>query len=81
MNASLPSRADFEQLLAEHLRLIHLANVLEFQLHLLGESPPDSPAAGCQQAAGALLGALRNFLFRQDQHVLPVLESLIDRED
>ena len=70
------SRADFEQLLGAHQQLIDLANDLEYQLYRLGEQPGDSPAAACQQAAGALLGRLRDLLFRHDQQVLPLLDAL-----
>jgi hypothetical protein len=70
------SRADFEQLLGEHQRLIELANDLEYQLYRLGEQPGGSPAAACQQAAGALLGRLRDVLFRHDQQVFPLLDAL-----
>ena len=70
------ARADFEQLLGAHQQLIELANDLEYQLYRLGEPPGDSPAAACQQAAGALLGSLRDVLFRHDQQVLPLLEAL-----
>jgi hypothetical protein len=71
------SRAEFEQLLAEHQRLITLTNQLEFCLYRLAEAPPCEPVTECQQAAGALIGALRSFLFRQDQQVLPFLEHRI----
>jgi hypothetical protein len=70
------SRADFEQLLAAHQRLIELANDLEYQLYRLGEVPGNERVTDCQQAAGALLGLLRDVLFRHDQQVLPLLDSL-----
>jgi hypothetical protein len=70
------ARADFEQLLGAHQQLIELANDLEYQLYRLGEQPDGSPAAACQQAAGALLGRLRDVLFRHDQQVFPLLDSL-----
>jgi hypothetical protein len=70
------SRADFEQLLGAHQQLIDLANDLEYQLYRLGEQPVGSPAAACQQVAGALLGRLRDVLFRHDQQVLPLLGTL-----
>jgi hypothetical protein len=70
------SRTAFEQLLGAHQQLIDLANDLEHQLYRLGEQPGDSPAAACQQAAGALLGRLRDVLFRHDQQVLPLLDAL-----
>jgi hypothetical protein len=70
------TRTDFERLLAEQQRLVELGNELEYRLYLLGQGPPDAPVTACQQAGGALLGALRDFLFRQDQEVLPVLDEL-----
>jgi len=70
------SRAAFGQLLGAHQQLIDLANDLEYQLHRLGEQQVGSPAAACQQAAGALLGRLRDVLFRHDQQVLPLLDAL-----
>ena len=81
MTISELSRPEFEQLVSEHGRLIGLANELEYRLYHLGEQPPGSPVAECQQAGGALLGSLRSFLFRQDQRVLLVLEALIDGEE
>lgn len=69
------SRNEFEAFLAEHQQLIELANDLELHLYRLGESP-DERVAQCQQAAGALIGVLRNMLFHQDQTVLPLLEEL-----
>jgi len=71
-------RADFDHLVEEHQKLIELANQLEYRLYLLGEHPPGEPVADCQQAAGALIGLLRNVLFHHDQQVLPVLEALQD---
>lgn len=71
------SRADFEQLLTEHRRLVELANELELQVYQLGEEPAESPITGCQQAAGALIDSLRQFLFRQDQQIFPILENAI----
>jgi hypothetical protein len=70
------TRAEFEQILEEQRGLVELANELEYRLYLLGQGPADAPAVACQQAGGALLGALRDFLFRQDQQVLPVLDEL-----
>jgi hypothetical protein len=69
------SRADFEQLLAAHQRLIELANEVEYQLYRLGEVS-DPRVAECQQATGSLLGLLRDVLFRHDQQVLPLLDHL-----
>jgi hypothetical protein len=70
------SRADFDQILAQHRRLIELANELEYRLYSLYAVSPAEPVQACQEAAGTLLGALRDFLFRQDQQVLPVLDGL-----
>lgn len=72
------SRDEFEALLAEHQQLIELANDLELHLYRLGEEPPDERVARCQQAAGTLIGALRNMLFHQDQTVLPLLEQMAE---
>jgi hypothetical protein len=70
------SRTDFEQLLAAHERVLELANEVEYQLYRLGEAPADSPVTECQQATGALLGLLREVLFRHDQRGLPLLDGL-----
>jgi hypothetical protein len=69
------TRADFEALLAEQERLVELCNELEYRLYQLGQDAGE-PATACQQAGGALVGALRDHLFRQDQQVLPVLDAL-----
>jgi hypothetical protein len=69
-------RADFDQLLAAHQRLIELANDLEYQLYRLGEVPGNERVTECQQAGGALIGLLRDVLFRHDQQVLPLLDAL-----
>lgn len=74
--ASPLSRADFESLLAEQQQLIRLTNQLEYQLYRLGELPPDERVSECQQAGGTLIGLLRNVLFRNDQQILPLLDSL-----
>jgi hypothetical protein len=74
------TRADFDGLVADHARLIGLMNDLEYHLYALGERPPEDPVAACQRAAGSLLGALREVLFRHDQQVLPVLESVLQPE-
>jgi hypothetical protein len=71
-------RADFDQLVAEHHQLIRLTNELEFQLYQMGEAPGPEQVAEGRRAAGTLIGQLRNFLFRHDQQVLPLLESRID---
>jgi hypothetical protein len=70
-------RCDFERLVADHSRLVKLINDLEYHLYALGERQADDPVAGCQCAAGALISALRDFLFRYDQLLLPTLESLV----
>jgi hypothetical protein len=69
------SQADFQELLAQHHKLIGLANELEFHLYRLGEPTEPGPVSDCQQAAGTLLGLLRTVLFRHDQQVLPILEA------
>ena len=73
------SRSDFEGLLAQHQELIRLVNELEYQLYRLGEPTESGPISDCQQAAGVLIGLLRNVLFRHDQQVLPVLEALASK--
>jgi hypothetical protein len=70
-------RSDFDQLVAAHLRLVDLTTELEYQLYRLGDTPVSEQDAACRQAAGALIGELRKALFRHDQQVLPVLESLL----
>jgi hypothetical protein len=76
MNPPSFLRADFDQLLAQQERLIGLTNELEYRLHCVAEVPPVEEIQACQQAAGMLISALREFLFRQDQKVLPVLEAM-----
>jgi hypothetical protein len=71
------SRADFDRLVAEHRQLIQLTNDLEFQLYQMGDAPRPEQAAECRQAAGTLIGNLRNFLFRYDQQILPILETRV----
>ena len=71
-----PTRGDFENLLAEHLSLIELANDLEYRLHALAGGQTEGALQALQQAAGALVTTLRAHLFRQDQVVLPLVESL-----
>jgi hypothetical protein len=80
MKAEPLSRSDFEQLLAEHRQLIQMANELEYQLYQAGTEQTPERVVECQQAAGALIGQLRNVLFRHDQQVLPILESLLSTE-
>jgi hypothetical protein len=75
------ARPDFELLLAGHQRLIELANDLEYQLHRLGEVPGDERVSDCRRAAGALVGLLRDVLFRHDQQVLPLLDALSRAEE
>jgi hypothetical protein len=70
------ARADFDRLLGEHQQLLGLTNELEYRLYQLGEVPAGGPAAACRQAAAAVVGFLRDFLFRQDQQVLPVPDAL-----
>ena len=74
------SRADFEVLLTDHQRLIALANDLEYQLYRLGEIPAGERVTECQQAGGALVGLLRNVLFRHDQQVFPLVEASLFEE-
>jgi hypothetical protein len=74
------SRSDFEQLLAEHGRLIRLTNELEFHLYQVGAEPTPEHITECQQAACALIGNLRSVLFRHDQQVLPILEAHLSQE-
>jgi hypothetical protein len=50
-------------------------NDLELHLYRLGEVQ-DERVAACQQSAGALIGLLRDLLFRYDQEVLPILEEV-----
>jgi hypothetical protein len=69
------SRADFEQLVAEHEEIIRLANQLEYQLYRLGAAQDGDRVSECQQAGGALIGHLRGMLFRYDQQILPILEA------
>jgi hypothetical protein len=70
------TREEFDYLLSEHRRLIHLTNQLEYCLYQIGT--PDDPAVReCQQAAGALIGCLRDLNFRHDQQVFPALEAIL----
>ncbi len=68
-------RPDFERILADHQELVRLANELEYQLYRLGEAPASERVTECQRAGGALIGLLREVLFRHDQLVLPALEA------
>jgi hypothetical protein len=70
-------RADFERVLQGRRELIHHINELEYQLYGLGDPCSPERMRACRQAAGALIGLLRDELFHQDQHILPVLEALI----
>jgi hypothetical protein len=69
------NREEFDQLLDEHRRLVAAANEFEFELYRLSEAGEHPQIAACQSAAGALLGQLRNLLFRHDQEVLPLVEA------
>jgi hemerythrin-like domain-containing protein len=72
------TREELDRLLSEHRRLIQLANDLEYCLYRMGAA--DEPhVRECQQAVGALIGCLRDHLFRNDQEVFPVLEALLTR--
>jgi hypothetical protein len=80
MNPCPPfSSADFENLLAQQRQLIDLANNLEYQVYRLGELPANERVSNCQCAAGSLIGLLHDFLFRQDQQVMPLIESAFRR--
>lgn len=70
------SRDAFDELIREHQHLVHLANELELQIYGLGEqdAPCRERATQCQQAAGRLIGQLRQTLFRFDQQIYPLLE-------
>ncbi len=69
------TRDDFEHLLGEHLGLIELANDVEYRLHALAGGSTEENLQALQQAAGALVSALRDHLFRHDQVVLPLVEA------
>ena len=79
MTSSLPEfpRSDFDQLLAEHQRLIALANEVEFCLHALAAGVSDETLPVLQQSTGDLVRGLRLYLFRQDQQVLPVVDATL----
>lgn len=62
-----------DALLADYHHLVGLVNDLEYQVYLLGDLPGHEQLIPCQQAAGALIGRLRPFLFRLDQQVFPHL--------
>lgn len=72
-------RRDFEVLLSQHWQLIQLANDLEYQLYSVGDCAGPERVQACQQSAGALIKLLREFLFRHDQQVLPILENQLNR--
>jgi hypothetical protein len=80
MTPSPLTRPEFEQLLAEHGRLIRLTNELEYHLYQIGAEPTPEHIAACQQTAGALIGQLRSTLFRHDQRILPTLEAHLPPE-
>jgi hemerythrin-like domain-containing protein len=69
------TREDLDRLLSEHRRLIDLANDLEYRLYRMGAA---DEVRDCQQAAGTLIGCLRDHLFRHDQQVFPVLEAFLN---
>jgi hypothetical protein len=70
------TQAQFDDLLSAHRRLIDLTNHLEYCLYRI--DVPDKPAMSeCQQAAGTLIGCLRDLMFRHDQQVFPVLEAAL----
>lgn len=69
-------REDFERLLQEHEQLITLTNELEYGLHALAGRPNEETLRTLQQSAGALVSALRGYLFRLDQQVLPLVEEI-----
>jgi hypothetical protein len=71
------SRAEFDELVGGHEQLVGAMNELEFQLYQLGQAN-GGHVADCRQAAGRLIGLLRDLLFRYDQRVLPLLEGLIE---
>jgi hypothetical protein len=80
MSSSPPlTREDFERLLADQQQLIDLTNQLEYQMYRLGELPPDERVTECQQAGGMLIGLLRSVLFRNDQQIFPLLDTLLPR--
>jgi hemerythrin-like domain-containing protein len=70
------SRQAFDELIREHQMLVHLTNELELRIYSLGEqdAPSRERVAECQQAAGRLIGQLRQTLFRFDQQIYPLLE-------
>jgi hypothetical protein len=74
------TRMEFDALLEEQQSLIGLVNDLEYRLYCLGETFTPESVNECRQAAGTLVGALRSFLYRQDQQVLPLLEASVDSE-
>jgi hypothetical protein len=71
------SRADFESLLDQHRQLIDLTTDLEYQMYCLAELRADERVSDCQRAGGSIIGVLRDFLFRQDQQVMPLIESAL----
>ena len=70
------SRSAFDELIREHQKMVRLANQLELSTYALGAHDPPSreDVAATQQAAGQLIGQLRQTLFRLDQEVYPILE-------
>lgn len=78
MTRQLPefSRNDFDHLIQEHERLIALANDVEYCLHALAGTASEERIGELQQSAGTLVSAIRDYLFRQDQLVLPVVDAV-----
>jgi hypothetical protein len=74
------TRSEFDALVEEQQGLISLVNDLEYRLYCLGDTFTPQSVNECRQAAGTLVGALRSFLYRQDQQVLPLLEASVECE-
>jgi hypothetical protein len=72
------TRAEFNALLEEQQALIGLVNDLEYRLYSLGDTFTQESVNECRQSAGTLVGALRSFLYRQDQQVLPIVEASVE---
>jgi hypothetical protein len=69
------TRDEFDTLVQEQQTLIRLVNDLEYQLYRVGDAAAAVGVDECRQSAGVLIGALRSFLYRLDQQVLPLLET------
>ena len=74
--AHRPTRAEFESLVSGEQEVVRLVNRLEYALYLLGERADPDRVTECQQAAGALIGTLRPFLFQLDQRIFPLLDEM-----